>query len=74
MNYFLRTSRIVKYEFPEAVTVQDSWVTVMSLCLVSRVNSVQHIGNEMPINYDHRGHWSNRRTFNNIVEIIYENL
>lgn len=74
MNYILRISHIAKYKFPEAVTIQDSWVTVISLCLVSRVNSVQYIGNEMPINYDHIGHWSNRRTFNYIMGNVYENL
>lgn len=42
---YFKNIHIAKYESPEAVTNQDSWVTIVSLCLVSRVNSVQYIDN-----------------------------
>lgn len=38
------------------------------------LNSVQYFGKKMPINCDQIGHWSNRMTFKNIIQRIYENL
>lgn len=38
------------------------------------LNSVQYFGKKMPINCDQIGHWSNRMTFENIIQRIYENL
>lgn len=37
MKSILRASYVAILEFPEAVMVQDSCMTIISLCLVSRV-------------------------------------